>query len=67
MKVERKRIFISDLPETIAEDDIKSAFQNYGTVLSAEIKTRREIGPKNNSLHFAYVSIEIDDKTLQQF
>ncbi|KAJ8972312.1 hypothetical protein NQ314_000227 [Rhamnusium bicolor] len=66
MKVEEKRIFISDLPETATQTDIENSFRSYGNVISVEIKERKELGPRNNSLFFAYVNIEIDDKNLQQ-
>nr|XP_023016881.1 nucleolar protein 8 [Leptinotarsa decemlineata] len=66
MKLEEKRIFINDLPETATQEDIKNAFENYGKVVSIEIKERKELGRKNLSLFFAYVNIQIDDRKLQQ-
>nr|CAI5818044.1 unnamed protein product [Callosobruchus analis] len=66
MRSERKRIFIKDLPETVTESEIKDAFQDYGNVVSVEIKTRKELGAQHSSLHFGYVSLETDDYTLRQ-
>lgn len=66
MRLLEKRIFISDLPETVTPDELKNAFQDYGIVKSTEIKERKELGPKNSSLFFAYVNIEIDDFSLQK-
>lgn len=66
MKMEEKRIFISDLPETASKDEIEAKFQKYGTVKCIEIKERKDLGAKNTSLFFSYVNIEIDDHSLQK-
>ncbi|XP_056645944.1 probable RNA-binding protein CG14230 [Diorhabda sublineata] len=66
MKLESNRIFISDLPETATKEQIESAFGNYGEIISIEIKERKELGQKNISLFFAYVTIKIDAKSLNQ-
>lgn len=66
MKPEEKRIFISDLPETASKDEIETKFQKYGIVKTVEIKERKELGPKNTSLFFSYVNIDIDDSSLQK-
>ncbi|KAG5897302.1 hypothetical protein JTB14_011465 [Gonioctena quinquepunctata] len=66
MKSEEKRIFISDLPGPLTEGEIENAFKGYGNVVSVEIKNRKELGPKNSSLFFAYVNIQTDDRRLQQ-
>ncbi|XP_072389078.1 probable RNA-binding protein CG14230 [Diabrotica undecimpunctata] len=64
MKLETNRIFISDLPETASKDELQNIFGNYGEVSSIEIKERKELGQKNTSLFFAYVTINIDAKSL---
>uniref|UniRef100_A0A6P7H9Y6 Probable RNA-binding protein CG14230 n=1 Tax=Diabrotica virgifera virgifera TaxID=50390 RepID=A0A6P7H9Y6_DIAVI len=64
MKLETKRIFISDLPETASKDELQNIFGNYGEVSSIEIKERKELGQKNTSLFFAYVTTNIDAKSL---
>lgn len=66
MKIEQKRIFINDLPETATESDIQKTFSEYGKVASIEIKERKELGFKHTSLFFAYINLETDDKTLQK-
>lgn len=66
MKSENKRIFISDLPETSTKDELESSFSPYGEVSSVEIKERKELGPNNKSLFFAYVNLITDDKRLNQ-
>lgn len=66
MKLESNRIFISDLPETATKEQIETAFGNYGEITSVEIKERKELGQKNTSLFFAYVTIKIDAKSLNQ-
>ncbi|XP_018579304.1 probable RNA-binding protein CG14230 isoform X2 [Anoplophora glabripennis] len=67
MKLENKRIFISNLPETVTPDELKNCAKNYGNVTSVEIKERKELGLKNDSLFFAYINVEIDDRSLQQY
>ncbi|CAG9835348.1 unnamed protein product [Diabrotica balteata] len=64
MKLETNRIFISDLPETASKDELQNIFGNYGEVSSIEIKERKELGQKNSSLFFAYVTVNIDAKSL---
>ncbi|CAH0552142.1 unnamed protein product [Brassicogethes aeneus] len=66
MKLQEKRIFISDLPETATEDECKTLFGEYGKVKSIEIKERKELGPKNYSLFFAYINLETDDHSIQK-
>lgn len=66
MKLENKRIFISDLPETTTQDELENTFKNYGNVRSVEIKERKELGARNNSLFFTYINVEINDRSLQQ-
>ncbi|CAH1163914.1 unnamed protein product [Phaedon cochleariae] len=66
MKLESKRIFISDLPETATQEELQNAFRDYGNVKSIEIKERKELGPKNSSLFFSYVNLETDDRQLQK-
>lgn len=66
METSQKRIFISDLPETMTKDQLESAFSNYGQVHSIEIKERKELGHIHNSLFFAYISLSIDDRALNE-
>ncbi|CAG9764506.1 unnamed protein product [Ceutorhynchus assimilis] len=66
MNTENKRIFISDLPETSTKDELENSFSKYGHVSSVEIKERKELGPHNKSLFFAYINLLTDDKTLNQ-
>lgn len=66
MKLENKRIFISDLPETVTQDELANSIKNYGNVTSVEIKERKELGSRNNSLFFTYINVEIDERSLQQ-
>ncbi|XP_076268324.1 putative RNA-binding protein CG14230 isoform X2 [Rhynchophorus ferrugineus] len=66
MKAENQRIFISDLPETLTEDELRTTFSNYGQVSSIEIKERKELGPKNKSLFFAYINLVTDHSDLNK-
>ncbi|KAJ8910786.1 hypothetical protein NQ315_015127, partial [Exocentrus adspersus] len=66
MLVKEKRIFIQDFPETVTEEQLRSALNSYGNVTAVDIKERKELGLKNTSLFFAYVNVQIDDKKLQE-
>lgn len=63
---ENKRIFISDLPEKLSENELRGYFSNYGEVSSIEIKKRKELGPKNKSLYFAYINLSTDHSQLNK-
>jgi len=66
MKNETKRVFISDLPETVTQDELNNNFSKYGEVSSIEIKERKELGAKNHSLFYAYINLLTDDKRINQ-
>lgn len=66
MRVEKQRIFIKDLPETVTQLELEQGFADYGKVCSVEIKKRKEINVSNQSPHFAYLNIEIDPNSLQR-
>lgn len=66
MKSFSKRLFISDLPPDITEEDIKKKFSKFGTVNSLEIKHRTQITTKNKYPTYAYININTDHHNLQQ-
>ncbi|XP_066249162.1 probable RNA-binding protein CG14230 [Euwallacea similis] len=59
-----KRIFIRNLPETLTQEQLNTAFSQYGQVNLVEIKERKELGPYNHSWFFAYITLTIDDQAL---
>ncbi|ENN72821.1 hypothetical protein HUJ04_013388 [Dendroctonus ponderosae] len=63
--MENTRIFVSDLPENIAQDQLESRFSKYGQVNSIEIKQRKELGP-NQCPRFAYINLVTDHRRLNQ-
>lgn len=66
MRSVNKRIFIGNLPPDINEIDINRKFSSYGKINSIDIKQRKEGLNKNVSPIFAFVNIEIDDRTLNK-
>lgn len=66
MNLFTKRIFISDLPPNITEEDIKEKFSKFGSVSSLEIKQRKQITIKNKYPTYAYINLNIDNYSLQQ-
>lgn len=64
--MKQHRIFIENLPETVSEDEIKSKFQQFGEVISIEIKERKVVTFKHSSCFFAYVNLMTDDAVLQE-
>ncbi|XP_017781334.1 PREDICTED: GRIP and coiled-coil domain-containing protein PFC0235w-like [Nicrophorus vespilloides] len=64
--MEPKRLFISDLPESATEEDVRNRFKKYGAVTGVDIKERKELGPRNTSHYFAYVSLNVDNISLDK-
>lgn len=63
--MEKTRIFIKDLPETVTQEDLESAFIKYGNVISVEIKKRKQLGPQSQT-PFSYVTLETSHSKLRQ-
>ncbi|XP_055326995.1 probable RNA-binding protein CG14230 [Sitodiplosis mosellana] len=63
---EQKRLFIGNLPPDIQDNELKQEFSYYGAVDKIEIKHKK--GPDSDEVQntFAFVTIGIDDRTLQQ-
>ncbi len=53
------KLYIGNLPYTTTEDDLKTLFADYGTVLSATLITDRDSG---RSKGFGFVELEDDAK-----
>jgi RNA recognition motif-containing protein len=51
-------LYVGNLPWTATEDDLRSAFETCGSVLSARIITERETG---RSRGFGFVEVEDSD------
>ena len=56
------KLYIGNLPYTTTEDDLKTLFADYGTVLSATLITDRDSG---RSKGFGFVELEDDAKALE--
>ncbi len=52
-------IYVGNLPYTITEDELRSAFEHHGTVLSAKIVMDRETG---RSKGFGFVEMPEQDE-----
>lgn len=52
-------LFVGNLSYEVAEDDLRSAFESYGTVSSAKVLTDRETG---RSRGFGFVEMPNDDE-----
>ncbi|KAF2900570.1 hypothetical protein ILUMI_05612 [Ignelater luminosus] len=64
MKTHSKRLFINNLPDNVTQVDLQQKFSDYGKVSSIEIKQRKNTGV-NQTAHFAYVHIDIENRALQ--
>lgn len=53
-----KKLYVGNLPFTSNEDDVKSLFSNYGSVISAKVITDRETG---RSRGFCFVEMDSDE------
>ncbi len=53
-----KKLFIGNLPYTVTNEDLETAFAEAGTVTSAEIVTERETGRPRG---FGFVEMESDE------
>ena len=56
------KLYIGNLPYTTTEDDLKTMFAEYGSVLSATLITDRDSG---RSKGFGFVELEDDAKALE--
>ena len=56
------KLYIGNLPYTTTEDDLKTLFADYGTVLSATLITDRDSG---RSKGFGFVELEDDAKAAE--
>lgn len=54
-----KKIYVGNLPYTISNDDLASAFADFGNVESAKIITDRDTG---RSKGFGFVEMSSDDE-----
>ncbi|KAK5648978.1 hypothetical protein RI129_003870 [Pyrocoelia pectoralis] len=64
MKLETTRLFINNLISNVNEENLRKKFSNYGNITSIEIKERNNpVG--NQTAHFAYITLDIDNKALQ--
>ncbi|GJQ76196.1 hypothetical protein Trydic_g1939 [Trypoxylus dichotomus] len=66
MKLFTKRIFISDLPPNLTEDDLKEKFSKFGSIDSLEVRHRKQISARNKYPTYAYVTLNTDHYNLQQ-
>lgn len=64
MKLETKRLYISNLPENISEEDLQSKFTHYGKIASIEIKERKNV-TGNQTPRFAYIQLDINNEQLE--
>lgn len=65
MDVHLKRLFVGNLPVNVQLSQIIEKFESYGTVSSVEIKNQNK-GLNENNTAFAFVNINIDDKSLEK-
>lgn len=56
-----KRLYVGNLPYTMASEDLQSLFEVYGKVVSASVLSDRETG---RSRGFGFVEMEIDGEAL---
>lgn len=67
MNPKSQRLFLSSLPfDLINQDELRQQFSDYGCVASVEVKERNNRTRADKSRHFAYVTIEADDRSLQK-
>lgn len=65
MKLKSTRLFINNLRDNINEEDLRCKFSSYGTITTIEVKERKNpVG--NQTSHFAYITLEIENKALQE-
>ncbi|KAB0803847.1 hypothetical protein PPYR_00817 [Photinus pyralis] len=65
MKLQSTRLFINNLQDNIHDEDLRNKFSRYGTITTIEIKERKNpVG--NQTSHFAYITLEIENKALQE-
>jgi len=56
-----KRLYVGNLPYTMASEDLQSLFEGYGKVISASVLSDRETG---RSRGFGFVEMELDGEAL---
>lgn len=66
MHEKEKRLFVANLPPDVKENEIQEQFNNYGKVVSVEIKHRKDGSMGNKSPTFAFVNLQIDERTLNR-
>lgn len=67
MNPKSQRLFLSSLPcDLINQEQLRHQFCDYGRVGSVEVKERNNRTRADKSRHFAYVTIEADDRSLQK-
>lgn len=65
--MEKKRLFVGNLPHEIDEDTIRNKFSKYGVVLSVELKHRYSGLNKDDIIStFAFVNLQSSQESLSK-